>query len=100
MKTLLALVAGVTIVGIVVLATVGALRVRNAGDEVHITIDKKEVKATTEQAVGQASGGTRRGIHQQRFPEIISITGALEMILPIRSTPSFAHDRKPQRERN
>jgi hypothetical protein len=51
MKTLLAFVAGVTIVGMIVLASVGALRVHNAGDEVQITIDKEEVKARTEQAV-------------------------------------------------
>jgi hypothetical protein len=51
MKTLLALVAAISVVVIVVLAVTGALRVRNAGDEVHITIDKKDVKEKAEQAI-------------------------------------------------
>jgi hypothetical protein len=51
MKTLLALAAAISVVVVVVLAVTGALRVRNAGDEVHITIDKKEVKEKAEQAI-------------------------------------------------
>ena len=51
MKTLLALAAAVSIVVVVVLAMTGALRVRNAEDEVHITIDKNEVKEKAEKAI-------------------------------------------------
>ncbi|TVS15545.1 MAG: hypothetical protein EA424_15755 [Planctomycetaceae bacterium] len=73
-------VAGVTIFGIIVLASVGALRVRNAGDEVQITIDKEEVKTRTEQAVDKTKHLGERGAETPR--EIFASSQADEDTTP------------------
>jgi hypothetical protein len=66
MKTLLAFGAIVTLAAIVVFASVGALRIFDTGDEVQITIDKEEIKETTEQAVDKTKDLGERAAESTR----------------------------------
>jgi hypothetical protein len=89
MKTLLAFVAAVAIVGTIILASVGALRIRNAEREVQIMIDKEEVKAATEQAVDKTKHLRERATEATR--EVLSTLQADD------AAPTSDPEKNPQR---
>jgi hypothetical protein len=89
MKTLLAFVAAVAIVGTIILASVGALGLRNTEREVQITIDKDEVKAATEQAVDKTKHLGERATETTR--EILSTLQADD------DAPPSDPEKNPQR---
>ena len=80
MKTLLACFAVVVILGIIVVAVTGSLRVRNTDDEVNVTIDKSELKTKTEQAVNKAKQLGERAVERTR--EAISKSEPDESVQP------------------